>query len=456
MPQPGIQWPSAPLVGGTSAVNSIFESYVFQSGIHFPEFSRILTYKYPQYYMTTLLDKMGAAEPVSQDTFSWDIMDRTRASATYTTLANGTTATATLTLDTASNVTAGIGYFQVGDVIRISKTGELGVVTAIGTSGNFQTINIARNDGANWSTGTLPAVTSGDLIGHVFSAFGEGTNGPAGRVFLPVEDYNYTQILKRSLKVTGSEMTNRTILGDGRAWYFTVEDLLMKEFARDREILIMFGQKANANGIKWSRGIYDWVNTSGQITTYASTPGVSEADLQNHIAKLLPEGGSAEYLVLCGSTFLTKVMAALKDYKIFRSTEGSLEKHMAGLDFHGYVFAGKTVYFAYYELFDDPKVLPYLGTPSAAAVNFRDFSLWLDMGTDNNGRGLVKLKYKQHGGIQRKFIHKVIPGMMTADGAGADGGFAANSFDGVEIQLLSEIGLELRLPNRFGILRANS
>lgn len=456
MPQPGIQWPSAPLVGGTSAVSSIFENYVFQSGIYFPEFSRILTYKYPQYYLTTLLDKMGAAEPVSQDVFSWDIMDRTRKSAIYTAISGGTSTAATLTLDTDATVTAGIGYFQVGDVIRVSKTGQLGVVTAIGVSGSVQTIVVAKPDGSAWATSTLPAVTSADSIGHMFSAFGEGTNGPAGRVFLPTEDYNYTQIIKRSVKVTGSEMTNKTILGDGRAWYFTVEDLLMKEFARDREILLMFGVKASSGGIKWSRGIYDWVNTSGQLTTYSSTPGVTEADLQSHIAKLLPEGGSAEYLVLCGSTFLTKVMNALRDYKIFRSTEGSLEKHLAGLDFHGYVFAGKTIYFAYYELFDDNQALPYSGTPSSTAINFKDFSLWLDMGADNNGRGLIKLKYKVLNGVQRKFIHKVIPGMMTADGAGADGGFAANSFDGVEIQLLSEIGLEFRLPNRCGVLRANS
>jgi hypothetical protein len=118
-----------------------------------------------------------------------------------------------------------------------------------------------------------------------------------------VEDENYTQIIKRAMKVTGSEMSNKTILGDGKAWYFEVENILMKEFARDREVLVMFGQKANANGIRWTRGIYDWVTTSGILTTYASTPGVSESDLQAHIQKLVREGGSAEYLVLCGSKF---------------------------------------------------------------------------------------------------------------------------------------------------------
>lgn len=452
MPQPGIQYPSS-LSGGTTARAAIFESYVFNSGIHDPEYSKILTYKYPQYYLQALLDKVGAAEPVAQDVFSWSIMDRTRKSATYTAIANGTSATATLTTDIAA-ASPNLGYFQVGDVVRVGKTGALGRVSAIGIAGGFQTIDVVRPDGTNWSTTPLPAVTSGDVIGHVFTVFGEGTNGPDGRLFLPVEDYNYTQILKRSMKVTGSEMSNRTILGDGKAWYFTVEEILMKEFARDREILLMFGNRASANGIKWTRGLLDWVQTDGISTTYASTPGVSEADLQLHIERLLPEGGSAEYLVLCGSRFLSRVMVALKDYAIHGQSYGPLGNNMAGLDFAGYKFAGKTIYFAYYELFDDQAVVPSV-TAGASAINFKDFSLWLDMGTDSAGQKLIQLKYKSHGGIQRKFVHAIIPGMMTFDSA-QSGGFAANSFDGVEVQLLSEVGLKVLLANRMGILRANS
>ena len=458
MPQAGIQYPSGALAGGTTARASIFESYVFASGIHDPEYSKLLTYKYPQYYMTTLLDKLGASEPVAQSTFSWSIMDRTRKSATYTAIANGTTTAATLTLDiTAAGVD--LGYFQVGDVIRIGKSGALGRVSTIGIAGGFQTIIVTRPDGAVWANtaSSLPAVTSLDVIGHVFSAFGEGTFGPEGRLYLPTEDYNFTQILKASMKVTGSEMSNKTILGDGKAWYFTNEEIMLKEFARDREILLMFGQRASSGGIKWSRGIFDFVNTGGIINTYASSPGVAEVDLQGHIEDLLPEGGSAEYLVLVGSRFLSRVQVALKDYAVGGAQNfGTLGNNMAGLDFQGYKFAGKTVYFAYYELFDDSAVLPFVGTPSATAINFRDLSLWLDMGTDSAGQKLIKLKYKQHGAIQRKFVHKVIPGMMEFDTTGAEGGFAANSFDGVEVQVLSEIGTELRLANRHGILRANS
>lgn len=40
--------PVAPLVGGTSSRSTILQDYVFQSGIHRPEHSNVLTYKYPQ------------------------------------------------------------------------------------------------------------------------------------------------------------------------------------------------------------------------------------------------------------------------------------------------------------------------------------------------------------------------------------------------------------------------
>src|SRR6478609_5903954 len=87
--------PTPPLVGGNSVRSPILESYVFQSGIHKPEHSSILTYKYPQYYLTSLLDRLGSSEAVAQDQFSWSILDRTRDSGTVssTTGVPGTSAT---------------------------------------------------------------------------------------------------------------------------------------------------------------------------------------------------------------------------------------------------------------------------------------------------------------------------------------------------------------------------
>jgi hypothetical protein len=447
MPAQG--YPTPPLSSGTTARTNILEGYVFQSGLHDPEHSKILTYKYPQYYMTALLDKLGADEPVAQTVFSWSILDRTRKSATVTSLTNGTTSSATIVTTIASDTANGnLGYFVVGDVVRF-ESGELGRVTAIGEDTGFQTITVARVVGGNWSTSL---VNTSFVFGHVFSAFGEASTGPDGRLFLPEEDYNYTQILRRSTKISGTEFTNRTMLGDGKSWYFACEDILRKEFARDRELLVLLGER-NGTGVKGTKGILSYVSGAGIINTYASGTGVAESDLQDHIADLLPEGGSSEYLVLCGSTFLKNAMKALKDYAIQGAISyGSLGKNMAGLDFAGYRFLGKTIYFAYYELFDDTAVFPYSGTPSASKINFKDFSLWLDLGTDSAGQKLIKLHYKAHGGQSRKFIQKLIVGMMSPE----SGGYAAHSGDYFELQLLSEIAVSVRNANRMGILRADS
>ena len=73
--------PTPPLVGGkaqTLVTDPILQSYVFQSGIHKPEHSNLLSYKYPQYYLTSMLDRLGPSEPLGADVWSWNVMDRTR------------------------------------------------------------------------------------------------------------------------------------------------------------------------------------------------------------------------------------------------------------------------------------------------------------------------------------------------------------------------------------------
>lgn len=449
--------PTPPLVSGTQVAQPILESYAFQAGILLPEHSKILTFKYPQYYMTALLDKLGAAEPVTQDIFSWSILDRTRLSGTVSSLtATGST---TITFEATefgwTDAVQAYGYAIIGDVFR-TASGALGRVTAVAqgtvlTTKQKITITKIGNGAPTWAAADI---ANTQKVGHVYNTFAEGSTAPDGRTFLPYEDYNVTTILRRSVKVTGSDFTNRTRLGDGQAWYWTVEDVLMKEFARDREMLIVFG-KLQDSGVKNSRGILDWVTSEGVINTYTSAIGVTESDIQGHIEDLLPQGGSAEYLVLCGNRFLSKAQQALRDYQVNSyASYSQLGQNMAGLKFKGYEFLGKSIYFVYYELFNDTAALPYTGTPTSTIISFQDFSLWLDMGTDSSGRRLITLKYKELGGYQRKFIHTVERGMMSPQGD--NGGFSANSFDGFAVHLLSEIGIEIRLANRMGLLYANS
>lgn len=446
--------PTPPLVGGVSVREPILQGYVFQSGIHDPEHSSILTYKYPQYYLTSMMDRIGANEPVAQDVFSWNVLDRTRESGTASSVTDlGSALSFSFEVTEFDYTSTDLGGLIVGDVIQTEGGGILRV-TAVAVSSvltDKQKVTVVRHDGGAISGSEL---ANSMVFGHVFNTFGEGSEAPNGRVFLPTEDYNVTSILRRSVKITGSEFTNRTYLGNGEAWYWTVEDIMRKEFARDRELLILFG-KLNSTGVKMTRGIIDYTNSLGIVSTYSSGTGVSELDIMEHIRKLRVEGGSAEYLVLCGSKFYKNVQIAFRDYFIGGGISfGKFGSNDVGLDVRRYDFMGVKANFVLYELFEDKKALPYNGTPSATKIDYSDFSLWLDLGTDSGGNKLLKLKYKAHGGQSRKFIQTLEVGMMNPNGQGS--GVVASGFDGFKVHLLSEIGIEFRLPNRSGIMKANS
>ena len=446
--------PASPLVGGNTARASILEGYVFQSGIHKPEMSNILSYKYPQYTLTTMLDKLGATEGTAQSVYQWDTMDRTRESGLIGTLdAGGTTgdSTATIVVDSSTFDSLELGYFLVGDVIRFD-TGDLARVTATSADTGEQEIIVSKVGTGNWTATVVAGTTT---FGHAFNLFPEASEAPNTRLYLPTEDYNRMSIIRRSIKISGSEFTNKTWLGNGEAWYFTQEELEMKEFKRDIENAAMFGQLSDASAAYASRGIIDWALQEGVVNNFATAAGVTEADFQNHIKELLIEGTSDEIYVLCGAQFLADAQQTLRDYAIAGAISyGAFGGNVAGLDFNSYKFLGKTVHFAYYELFDDVKLLPYVGTSSSSKINFSNFSLWLDLGTEAGGKKLITLKHKELNGQSRKFIHAIESGMMNP--SGENGGQVANGFDGFRIHYLCEMGMEVRLPNRLGVLHANS
>jgi len=455
--------PTSPLVGGNSARATILEGYVFQSGIHKPEMSNILSYKYPQYTLTAMLDRLGATEGVAQNVYHWDTLDRTRENgtvkATTGLVAGGTTSdqTAQLILDGITYDSANFGYFLVGDVVRFD-IGDLGRVTATAANAGEQEITVQKIGTGNW-TATMVAGTT--TLGHAFSLFPEASDAPQHRLYLPTEDYNRLSIIRRSLRISGSEFTNRTYIGDGSAWYFTQEELEMKEFKRDIENAIVFGQLEDDGvggtaGVYASRGILDWAFSEGIATNYVGATGVSEANLRSHIQNMLIEGTSDEIYVLCGAKFLADIQVALRDYsQAGAMSYGSFGNNTAGLDFQSYKFLGKTIHFSYYELFDDVKLLPHSGsTATSDKINFSDFALFLDLGTDVGGKKLITLKHKELNGQSRKFIHGIEAGMMQPDGS--NGGQVASGFDGFRIHYIAECGLEVRLANRLGVMYATS
>lgn len=438
-----------PYTSGTSAVDGILSGYVFASGIHKEEHSNILSYMYPQYYATAMLEKLGAYEPIAADTWTWNIMDRTRVSGVATAIETTLpAATVVFTTDYVWDGAAKLGYLLEGDTIR-TQSGALLRVSATEAAGGFQEVTVTKVGG-----GTIAAadLSVNDKFGHIANAFAEGTNQPKGRLYLPREEGNVLQILKATCEVTGSEFTNKTRIGDGASWYFTVEELTMKEFQKSRELAVLFG-KTQTTGARNTRGLIDYALEYGVKEEYNSTSGLTEREIQDHITNLMVEGTSGNIVVLGGSQFVGQFNRALRDYAIGGAQ--SYDSKPAGLNFQSYNFGGVVINVAHHVLFDDPEVFPFLDTPVAADINFRFFSIWLDMGQiEMQGTKGISLKYKALGGQSRKLIIKIAAGMMSPDDSSVISDM--EGYDGFKVFYLSEIGIEVRFPNRIGLMYATA
>jgi hypothetical protein len=437
--------------------NPILQGYVFNAQLEKPEVSSFITEKFKdRYKMTTLLNRLGAYKPVSNGVYSWFIQDRQRLSATLGTVAGlpATTFTTTLT-DIPADASGNLGYFIVNDLVR-TESGAILRVSAVSNSGGVQQVTFVKVGGG--SIAAADAAT-GEKIGHISNAFEEGSTGPNGRLFLPSESYNYTQTFRRGCKVTGSALTEKTWIND-ESWYWKNEDYTFDEFAYDQELSLMFGVRAadTATGLRTSQGIWDKVVTAGggQNVSFSSGVGIAESDLQQLITRLNRQAGSSNLLMLCGSEAVTDIQIALKNYFLAGAVDyGAFGGNTVGLDASTYKFGGKTLTLMHYPLFDDDRALPFVATPTTSKVNFRHVALALDLGDTENGEPLIQTMYRELGGEQRKFIHKVIPGMHG--GASADnGGIASNSFDGFEVQIEAEIGWKMLLENQSGALIPNA
>lgn len=436
--------PTPPLVGGFRQ-DRILENYIFQSGIHRPEHSSILTWKFPQFLITSLLDKLGASRGYGQSVFSWNVMGRTRKGGAIPDAVTivGTPATVTATTDIPFS--GAQSYLIPGDYLRFANGILARVVSIADDDGDAQVV--LEKKGGLWAAGQLPA---GIRFGHISSVFPEASDAPEGRVYLPTEEYNVMQILRRTISISGTEFTNRTYLCDGKSWYFTQEEIELKEFARDRELTSLFGVLTDSGTHKTTKGIWDYAVQYGvQNNTTGTNGAIVEDDIQEQIKDLMVRGCSNEIFVLAGADAMLDIQKAMKPYYVSGGVNfGGLDTAVFGANVQSYKFMGKMIHFAYYEVFEDDAVVP---APASASFGVNDFSkttLWLDMGTFNGQRN-IELAHKELDGINRKFIHGHEKGMVSRNGVGGE---VASGKDAFSIYLLSEIATKVVRPDLLGVL----
>jgi hypothetical protein len=445
----------------TGAVNAgnVNSQYVF-GNIQKPDFSDYITYRFPQYTITTLLNRIGRKSPVvGNDIFSWFEKGKFRNPFTVTgTVTGGGTSAFSF------NVSASVSGTPLltGDVIRF-EGGDLAVVTAstmLSTTGSGVVSALTID-------GNVPSVTvsGGQRLSHVFNIQTEYSDSPSGRVWQETQVNEYLAIMRRAVVCSTTQGSNMKYVKKSESewsYYYINEMETMQEMAMDREMYILTskasvtqttGNVFPSGGTQRlaGNGIIQKVTAGGVVGTYSSA--IAESDLAEQVRLMCLNSSGNEFTVLCGSQAFADAQFALRDYTLnggisFGTFSGP--GIMTGINITQYKFMDKILNFVLYYPFANQALFP---TPVSSGINWDKAMLFLNMGTDDRGNPLINLRYKQDLLGQSLEFRRTVQSGITSPESGT-GVERSNGKDGFTVDFYSSIGVELRAANNHGLLYA--
>jgi hypothetical protein len=441
----------------TIRTGNVDSTYVF-GGIQKPDFSDYITYRFPQYTITTLLSRIGRKNPVvGNDVFSWFEKGKFRQAIT----SSGATGT---TSDTTGAVTyaSGTGIqatFLVGDVIRFEND-AYGVITAV-TGGGGATASGTLN--FNFLGSRTSNLSAGMKFAHLYNLQPEYSNSPSGRIWEENQVNEYLGIMRRAVTCSTTQASNMKWVkkSDSEASYYYINEMeTMQEMAMDREMYILAAKSngsattGNVNSLTnplGGNGILPRVIAGGVVGTYSSA--IAETDLAEQVRLMCLNSQGSEFTVLCGSSAYADAQFALRDYTLNGGISFGVfsgEGIMTGINITKYKFMDKILNFVLYYPFANEALFP---APATSGINWDKAMLFLNMGTDDRGNPLINLRYKQDLLGQSLEFRRTVQEGITSPEAGASAS-RANGRDGFTVDFYSSIGVELRAANNHGLLYA--
>jgi hypothetical protein len=379
----------------------------------------------------------------------------------------GTISTATLTMSGTADDSIDL---RLNDVLLTPENERL-VVTGItdgDSDGNDNSYTVARLDGAGNPTGTSYGTTTQfAVIGNIFA---QGSDQP-GRFREPgiTKRVNPFIITKETYSVNGSQATNIGWVNIGNGdyrWYVKGEMDTRKRFMNQREMMLLYGQKAAADGtevqiplddsaslgkVAGSEGYFEAVENRGLV---ASVSGGAQgsfadmADIDGIILELDKEGAPAEYAMylnraasldiddMLAQGIATQVTAGLPgQFGAFNNDSDMAVK----LGFKSFTRGGYTFHKHDWKLLNDP-MLGAVGTIKGAMVPLANV---VDPRTGNSAPAL-EMNYKGTNGYNRDMEHWVRGSIL---------GHTNLSKDVAEFYYRSECNLITRAANQHVLIK---
>ena len=378
----------------------------------------------------------------------------------------GTIATATLTMSGTADDSIDL---RLNDVLLTPENERL-VVTGItdgDSDGNDNSYTVARLDGAGNPTGTYTSTTQFAVIGNIYA---QGSDQP-GRFREPgvTKRSNPFIITKETYAVTGSQATNIGWVNIGNGdyrWYVKGEMDTRKRFMNQREMMLLYGQKAAVDNsevqvpiddsttlgkVAGSEGYFEAVEKRGLVADVsggAQGTFADMSDIDGIILELDKEGAPAEYAMylnraasldiddMLAAGIATQVTAGLPgQFGAFNNDSDMAVK----LGFKSFTRGGYTFHKHDWKLLNDP-MLGAVGNIKGAMVPLANV---VDPRTGNSAPAL-EMNYKGTNGYNRDMEHWVRGSIL---------GHTNLSKDVAEFYYRSECNLITRAANQHVLIK---
>jgi hypothetical protein len=207
----------------------------------------------------------------------------------------------TITVDNSNDE----GYVVAGTLIYNTHTGELMRASADANTG-ANTITVERNIG-----GTSFTISDNDDLVIAGFADQEGGTSPTPVSFDPTTDYNYTQIFKTAVQISGTLKNTYLRTGDKEQEQLTKA---LKLHMSDIERAMFFGRRHEKNGstatpTRFTGGLLSQItNVYDAASGFATANKITEKEFDRLLIENLFAYGSTEKVAFCGSRVISNMM----------------------------------------------------------------------------------------------------------------------------------------------------
>ena len=196
-------------------------------------------------------------------------------------------------------------FVVAGTILQNQTTGEIMRATADANLAT-NTLTVERNIG-----GTSHQIADDAVLVIAGHADQEGGTSPTAISFDPTTDFNYTQIFKTAVQVTGTLQNTYLRTGDKEQEQLTKA---LKLHMGDIERAMFFGKKHEANGstaspTRYTGGLFTEITNVTDGASYGATANtITEKEFDKLLIEDIFAFGSSEKVAFCGARVISNLM----------------------------------------------------------------------------------------------------------------------------------------------------